>query len=436
MATDVIHPETAHVRNMLKRPLSCAAVLLGLFCHAAASHGESLMDQLSTLNGIGYVRSVDYSGGHALLSDLIGEQPPNEQEAGAIVRLDGENLFMNARIVASNHSLGSQSSRFNELGARYSFDNGVTVTAGKRIETLDTSQAFFPLAFFQLRPSNADIYDRYGDVEGTPLVEAKWVGERFSLQAIAGENHTYRNDVDNSETQGATQLVRGGFNWSGGSAALLIGRHSGKAGAGGTVSIDVGSSSTVYASGWTERGSTRTQPGFIADGLSLDTPAAYDAVDRRNDRQYMWRSAMGVQSALPGNVSLIAEWSHDEARFDASQWRQIVGAINANRAQLRFDPANAFNGLGETAGYVSVDGSLRDYFFVRLGKKIGITEFSIRGVYSPQDKGLLAVAQAITDVTKRVSVDLAISHAFSGSGSEYRVVGLSTEIDAAVRVRF
>jgi hypothetical protein len=60
----------------------------------------------------------------------------------------------------------------------------------------------------------------------------------------------------------------------------------------------------------------------------------------------------------------------------------------------------------------------------------------VRGVYSPQDKGLLAIAQVVADVNRRVSVDIALSHAFAGSGSEYRTIGLDTEINAAVRVRF
>ncbi|ONW08767.1 hypothetical protein A8E90_29605, partial [Burkholderia cenocepacia] len=92
--------------------------------------------------------------------------------------------------------------------------------------------------------------------------------------------------------------------------------------------------------------------------------------------------------------------------------------------------------LGGTANFVSVDGSLRDYLFARLGKKVGRIEYSLRGVYSPQDKGLLAIAQVVADVNQRVSVDVALTHAFSDSQSEYRMVGLGTRIDAAVRVRF
>ena len=109
------------------------------------------MEQLSTLNGIAYARTVDSMDGHALLGNLIGDQPRNLQEAGLLARIDGENLFMNARAVASNHSLGAQATRFNEAGVRYAFDNGITLTAGKRIDPLDTSQAFFPLGFFQKR---------------------------------------------------------------------------------------------------------------------------------------------------------------------------------------------------------------------------------------------------------------------------------------------
>nr|WP_241285213.1 hypothetical protein [Burkholderia cenocepacia] len=181
------------------------AIPLALGCTLA--HGESLMDQLGTLNGIGYARSVDSMDGHALLGRLIGDSPRNQQEAGLLARIDGENLFVNARVVASNHSLGTQASRFNEAGVRYAFDNGITLTAGKRIDTLDTSQAFFPLGFFQKRAATADIYDRYGDVEGTPLVEAKWAGEQTTLQFIAGENRTLRNDVDNRDVEGAARTT-------------------------------------------------------------------------------------------------------------------------------------------------------------------------------------------------------------------------------------
>ncbi|CAB3969570.1 hypothetical protein BCO9919_03868 [Burkholderia cenocepacia] len=394
------------------------------------------MEQLSTLNGIAYARTVDSMDGHALLGNLIGDQPRNLQEAGLLARIDGENLFMNARAVASNHSLGAQATRFNEAGVRYAFDNGITLTAGKRIDPLDTSQAFFPLGFFQKRAATADIYDRYGDVEGTPLVEAKWAGEQTTLQFIAGENRTLRSDVDNRDVQGATQLVRGAYNWSGGSAALLAGRHAGHGGAGATLSFDVARSNTVYASAWLERGTTRPLPAFIANGTPLDSAAAYDAVDRRNDRQIMWRSAVGMQSALPGNFSLIVEWSHDEARYDANQWRQMVSAVRVNNALLPVAPGAALSGLGGSADFVSVDGNLRDYLFARLGKKIGRVEYSLRGVYSPQDKGLLAIAQVVADVNKRVSVDVAVTRAFSDSNSEYRMVGLGTRIDAAVRVRF
>ncbi|MCA8100722.1 hypothetical protein [Burkholderia contaminans] len=415
-------------------PAAALAVPLALGCTLA--RGESLMEQLSTLNGIAYARTVDSMDGHALLGNLIGDQPRNLQEAGLLARIDGENLFMNARAVASNHSLGAQATRFNEAGVRYAFDNGITLTAGKRIDPLDTSQAFFPLGFFQKRAATADIYDRYGDVEGTPLVEAKWAGEQTTLQFIAGENRTLRSDVDNRDVQGATQLVRGAYNWSGGSAALLAGRHAGQGGAGATLSFDVARSNTVYASAWLERGTTRPLPAFIANGTPLDSPAAYDVVDRRNDRQIMWRSAVGMQSALPGNFSLIVEWSHDEARYDANQWRQMVGAARVNNALLPVAPGAALGGLAGTADFVSVDGNLRDYLFARLGKKIGRVEYSLRGVYSPQDKGLLAIAQVVADVNKRVSVDVAVTRAFSDSNSEYRMVGLGTRIDAAVRVRF
>ncbi|WP_153491399.1 hypothetical protein [Burkholderia cepacia] len=439
MASD--HDAHADARRDRPRPSSgrlrrgiVLAVPLALGCTLA--HGESLMEQLSTLNGIAYARSVDSMDGHALLGSLIGDQPRNQQEAGLLARIDGENLFLNARAVASNHSLGAQATRFNEAGVRYAFDNGITLTAGKRIDPLDTSQAFFPLGFFQKRAATADIYDRYGDVEGTPLVEAKWAGEQATLQFIAGENRTLRNDVDNRDVQGATQLVRGAYNWSGGSAALLAGRHAGRGGAGATLSVDVARSNTVYASAWLERGTTRPLPAFIANGTPLDSPAAYDAVDRRNDRQVMWRSAVGMQSALPGNLSLIVEWSHDEARYDANQWRRMVGAARANNALLPVAPGPALAGLGGTADFVSADGNLRDYLFARLGKKIGRVEYSLRGVYSPQDKGLLAIAQVVADVNKRVSVDVALTRAFSDSNSEYRMVGLGTRIDAAVRVRF
>ncbi|RXV65866.1 hypothetical protein D1006_38390 [Burkholderia stabilis] len=429
-------PSSGRACMPCRRAWQGAALAVPLALGCTLAHGESLMDQLSTLNGIAYARSVDSMDGHALLGNLIGDQPRDQQEAGLLARIDGENLFMNARVVASNHSLGAQSSRFNEAGVRYAFDNGITLTAGKRIDPLDTSQAFFPLGFFQKRAATADIYDRYGDVEGTPLVEAKWAGEQTTLQFIAGENRTLRNDVDNRDVQGATQLVRGAVNWSGGSAALLAGRHAGRGGAGATLSFDVARSNTVYASAWLERGTTRPLPAFIANGTPLDSPAAYDAVDRRNDRQYMWRSAVGMQSALPGNLSLIVEWSHDEARYDANQWRQLVGAVRVNNALLPVAPGAALAGLGGTADFVSVDGNLRDYLFARLGKKIGRVEYSLRGVYSPQDKGLLAIAQVVADVNKRVSVDVALTHAFSDSNAEYRMVGLGTRIDAAVRVRF
>ncbi|KVE25780.1 hypothetical protein WS67_17965 [Burkholderia singularis] len=422
-----------------RRPWRRRAALwlpVALACRCGIAQADTLMDQLATLNGIGYARSVDFTGGRALLSNLLGSEPRAHQEIGAIVRIDGDNLFVNARAVASDHSLGAQASRLNEAGVRYAFDDGFTVTAGKRIDTLDTSQAFFPLGFFQKRPSTADIYDRYGDVEGAPLVEAKWVGERATLQLIAGQNRTLRRDIDNREVSGATQILRGATQWPGGCAALLLGRHAGRGGAGATLSFDVGASSTVYASGWVERGSTRPVPAFIAHGTPFDAQHAYDAVDRRDDRQYMWRSALGMQSALPGNLSLIVEWSHDEARFDASQWRQLTAAIRANDARLAAAPGAALAGLGATANYVSVDGSLRDYFFARLGKKTGRVEYSVRGVYSPQDKGLLAIAQAVADIGKRTSVDIAVTHAFAGAGSEYRAIGLSTEIDAALRVRF
>ncbi|WP_419690517.1 hypothetical protein ACN22W_34475 [Burkholderia theae] len=430
------HPSSGRARTPCRRAWQGAALAVPLALGCTLAHGESLMDQLSTLNGIAYARSVDSMDGHALLGNLIGDQPRDQQEAGVLARIDGENLFMNARVVASNHSLGAQSSRFNEAGVRYAFDDGITLTAGKRIDPLDTSQAFFPLGFFQKRAATADIYDRYGDVEGTPLVEAKWAGEQTTLQFIAGENRTLRNDVDNRDVQGATQLVRGAVNWSGGSAALLAGRHAGRGGAGATLSFDVARSNTVYASAWLERGTTRPLPAFIANGTPLDSPAAYDAVDRRNDRQYMWRSAVGMQSALPGNLSLIVEWSHDEARYDANQWRQLVRAVRVNNALLPVAPDAALASLGGTADFVSVDGNLRDYLFARLGKKIGRVEYSLRGVYSPQDKGLLAIAQVVADVNKRVSVDVALTHAFSDSNAEYRMVGLGTRIDAAVRVRF
>ncbi|MEN2470280.1 hypothetical protein [Burkholderia sp. GS2Y] len=433
---DCPRPSTGRACMPCRRAWQGAALAVPLALGCTLAHGESLMDQLSTLNGIAYARSVDSMDGHALLGNLIGDQPRDQQEAGLLARIDGENLFMNARVVASNHSLGAQSSRFNEAGVRYAFDNGITLTAGKRIDPLDTSQAFFPLGFFQKRAATADIYDRYGDVEGTPLVEAKWAGEQTTLQFIAGENRTLRNDVDNRDVQGATQLVRGAYNWSGGSAALLAGRHAGRGGAGATLSFDVARSNTVYASAWLERGTTRPLPAFIANGTPLDSPDAYDAVDRRNDRQYMWRSAVGMQSALPGNLSLIVEWSHDEARYDANQWRQLVGAVRVNNALLPVAPGAALAGLGGTADFVSVDGNLRDYLFARLGKKIGRVEYSLRGVYSPQDKGLLAIAQVVADVNKRVSVDVALTHAFSDSNAEYRMVGLGTRIDAAVRVRF
>ena len=39
------------------------------------------MEQLSTLNGIAYARTVDSMDGHALLGNLIGDQPRNLQEA-------------------------------------------------------------------------------------------------------------------------------------------------------------------------------------------------------------------------------------------------------------------------------------------------------------------------------------------------------------------
>ncbi|WP_409995243.1 hypothetical protein [Burkholderia sp. SJZ115] len=415
---------------------ACLGAALALACHAVAARGESLMDQLGSVSGVGYVRSVDAFDGHALLADLIGSEPRDHQEAAALFRLDGENLFANARLVAADHSLGAQASRFNEAGLRYAFDNGLSVTAGKRIDALDTSQAFFPLGFFQKRAASADIYDRYGDVEGTPLVDLKWAGETTTVQAIAGWNRSLRGDVDNRDVEGATQLLRVATNWDGGSASLLAGRHAEHGGTGGTLSLDVGKSSTVYASGWIERGTTRAVPRFLADGTPLDQADAYDLVDRRNDRQYMWRSALGLQSALPGNVSLIVEWSHDEARYDASQWRRIVNSINANHALLAAAPNLALAGLGATADAVSVDGSLRDYLFVRAGKKIGHVEYSIRGIYSPQDKGLLTIAQVVADIGKRTSLDFALTHAFAGSGSEYRAVGLSTQIDAALRVRF
>ena len=113
----------------------------------------------------------------------------------------------------------------------------------------------------------------------------------------------------------------------------------------------------------------------------------------------------------------------------------MVSAVRENNALLPVAPGAALSGLGGSADFVSVDGNLRDYLFARLGKKIGRVEYSLRGVYSPQDS-LLAIAQVVADVNKRVSVDVAVTRAFSDSNSEYRMVGLGTRIDAAVRVRF
>ena len=59
-------------------PAAALAVPLALGCTLA--HGESLMEQLSTLNGIAYARTVDSMDGHALLQP---DRRPAAQPAGS-----------------------------------------------------------------------------------------------------------------------------------------------------------------------------------------------------------------------------------------------------------------------------------------------------------------------------------------------------------------
>ena len=316
---------------------------------------------------------------------------------------------------------------------RYAFDNGITLTAGKRIDPLDTSQAFFPLGFFQKRAATADIYDRYGDVEGTPLVEAKWAGEQTTLQFIAGENRTLRSDVDNRD--GATQLRARRIQLVGRFGRVARGPACGHGGAGATLSFDVARSNTVYASAWLERGTTRPLPAFIANGTPLDSAAAYDAVDRRNDRQIMWRSAVGMQSALPGNfadrrvVARRGALRREPVAPDGQRGprEQRAAARRARRGVERPRRLGRFRERRRQPARLPVRAARQEDRPRRV---------LLRGVYSPQDKGSLAIAQVVADVNKRVSVDVAVTRAFSDSNSEYRMVGLGTRIDAAVRVRF
>ncbi|PMS38406.1 hypothetical protein C0Z20_00495 [Trinickia symbiotica] len=404
----------------------------------ARADGFDLGQQLSTLNGVAYARSITFTGGNALIGDVIGSEPANARDVAALVRIDQPNVFLNARALLDyTGGTARTDGRLNELGARANVTQNVSVTVGKRIESLDVTQAFFPLAFFEKHPSNADIFDRYGDVEGAPIAEVKWVGERSSLQAMVGNNHTSRTDTDIRDTQGASQLLRFATNWAGGSASVLAGGHAGHFGSGGTFSMDVGANSTFYGGGWIERGSTRDSIGYAGAAIPATDPAGGNPIDRRNSGQYMWRTALGMQTTLPGGIDAIAEWQHDEARLDAAQWRNVTASITANSAAIARGQFAAFGPLVATANFLSTEGNLRDYFFVRLGKKVRAgTELSARALYSPQDKGLLTVVQVTSDIDRRFSVDLALSHAFGGGHSEYRVVGFSTEIDAALRVRF
>jgi hypothetical protein len=398
----------------------------------------NLGQQLSTLNGIAYARSITFTGGNALIGDVIGSEPPDARDLAVLLRIDQPNVFLNARALADYDDGHVETDlRLNELGARANLTPSLSVAVGKQIASLDVTQAFFPLEFFEKHPSNADIFDRYGDVEGAPVAQLKWVGESSSVQLLVGNNQTSRTDTDIRDTQGGSQLLRFATNWNGGSGALLAGLHKGHFGSGGTFSVDVGSNATFYGGGWIERGTTRDTIGYADPATSPTDPNGGDPIDRRNYGQYMWRTAFGMQTTLPGGIDTIVEWQHDEARLDAAQWRSVVGSINANSALIAQGQFAAYGPLVQTANFLSTEGNLRDYFFVRFGKKVAAgTELSARALYSPQDKGLLGVVQVTSDVSRRVSLDLAISHAFGGSGTEYRAVGFSTEIDAAVRVRF
>ena len=261
------------------------------------------MEQLSTLNGIAYARTVDSMDGHALLGNLIGDQPRNLQEAGLLARIDGENLFMNARAVASNHSLGAQATRFNEAGVRYAFDNGITLTAGKRIDRSIRRRRSFRSASSRSGPR------RPTSTTATAMSKAR----RSSKRNGPANRPRCSSSPEKTARCAATSTTATCRARRNSCAAHTTGRAvrprcSRPACGHGAPARRCRSTSRARTPFMRARGSSaarRPLPAFIANGTPLDSAAAYDAVDRRNDRQIMWRSAVGMQSALPGNFSLI-----------------------------------------------------------------------------------------------------------------------------------
>jgi len=118
---------------------------------------------------------------------------------------------------------------------------GVSLSLGKRLYSLDPSYINQPLGFLQKRTDLSDPLDTLGNAEGIPMAVLSWSGARASVAALHARQAGGR----------VQSLLRIGYEFDALSAALVLRRpHGERTGVGATVSAAPADIMSWYASGY------------------------------------------------------------------------------------------------------------------------------------------------------------------------------------------
>lgn len=331
--------------------------------------------------------------------------------------------------------------RLQELSYQRRIGERLSVSVGKQERSWDSGLAFRPLGFFRTNPDLRDITDSEGRQEGLPLISVTYVGDQFVAEAVVSDD--LFGDIDNAiEARQWAARLSGQLGKL--DASLVVRAAAGqRPGVGGSATYAEGAVE-VHVDAYvgpsrrrrTHRGLIGTGGQDVADRLPAEPGASDPFVLDPGGRGSVLNGVVGVTWAPSSDLSLSAEYIHQDSGFSGRRWSAYLDLVASHRAALDTPAgglaiANLAYDLGVLSGSVR-----RDYLFV-LGrgswKGIGMSASAFAGL---ADGSASLTASMSGKLSEHASAALTVTRLVGDRGSEFGLVPFGTIVSLSLRRSF
>ncbi len=372
--------------------------------------------------------------------NFLGIAPANQETALSLTGAgDGFTLRIRASENARYRTRVDSADRIqiNELNKIFTLDDGLTLSIGKRLLTLDQSFVTQPLGFFQKQADLTDITDEQGRAQGLPMVVLTRVTDNASATLI------YSNDFDtvpDGFNRGTRQIA---FNYrqefDDANASITIRKATGESvGLGLTGSATLSEALGVYGSFYAAAGTNRPiLAALVGRPFSFNTIQAFGSFRANNSVVYP-RFAAGATYTTEDQTTVMAEFGYDGRGLSGRQYQRFLNLIQFHRAG---------GGSPRTARLVAPNlatdsltlrslGAERTYLYLSVSRSLDDLTLSASSYLGLGDFSRTLTASASYRLTQRLEAVLTSTFIDGNTRSENRLSPVSDTVTTRLRYSF